>query len=76
MADSERYILTGSDRGLPEAHTRLADVDPDEIAMVAVYAGPRAGIASPDEAGETLSPGRSRPVSSIAGRRADDNAGS
>jgi kumamolisin len=54
MADSERYTLTGSDRELPEGHTRLADMDPDEIASVTVYVRPRAGSQAPDEAGGTL----------------------
>jgi kumamolisin len=50
MADSERYVLAGSDRGQPEGHTRLADVDPDEMATVTVYVRPRAGTPAPDEA--------------------------
>jgi kumamolisin len=54
MADSERYVLTGSDRGLPEGHTRLADVDPDEIASVTVYVRPRAGSPTPAEANRTF----------------------
>ena len=54
MADSERYALTGSDRDLPEGHSRLADMDPDEIASVTVYVRPRAGSQAPDEAGGTF----------------------
>ncbi len=57
MADSERYTLTGSDRELPEGHTRLADMDPDEIASVTVYVRPRAGSQAPDEAGADPHPG-------------------
>ena len=50
MADSERYVLSGSDRDLPEGHRRLADVDPDEVATVTVYVRPRAtgSPVSPD----------------------------
>ena len=37
MQYPERFVLEGSDRQLPEGHTRVGDVDPDERATVTVY---------------------------------------
>jgi kumamolisin len=39
---AERFVLPGSERDLPEGHTRVGDVDPDEQATVTVYVRPRA----------------------------------
>jgi kumamolisin len=46
--------LEGSDRGLPEGHQRLTDVDPDERASVTVYVRPGAGSPAEGDAGRTL----------------------
>ncbi len=55
MAESERYVLAGSERELPEGHTRVSDVDPDEIGTVTVYVRPRANLADASQMGRVLS---------------------
>jgi kumamolisin len=47
MQHPERFVLPGSERGLPDGHSRVGDVDPDEAATVTVYLRPR---AEPDDA--------------------------
>ncbi len=42
MQYPERFVLPGSERQLPEGHTQVGAVDPDERATVTVYVRPRA----------------------------------
>ena len=55
MAESERYVLAGSERELPEGHREVSDVDPDEIGTVTVYVRPRANLTDASQMGRVLS---------------------
>jgi kumamolisin len=65
MQYPERYVLPGSERDLPQGHSRSGDANPDEPATVTVYVRPR------EQPGESVRVDRTE-YAARYGARSDD----